>query len=78
VGETPVAIAPEVTGAPTVLRWSTDMAATTPLGLAPRGTAISELRWHRVVGPGMEFSERGVHELKGGTGEWELFSVAGN
>jgi class 3 adenylate cyclase len=31
-----------------------------------------------VVGSGIVFSARGVHELKGVQAEWELFSVAGN
>ena len=29
-----------------------------------------------VIGSGLEFDERGVHELKGVPGEWHLFSVA--
>ena len=28
-----------------------------------------------VVGSGLDFSERGAHELKGVPGEWRLFSV---
>jgi class 3 adenylate cyclase len=29
-----------------------------------------------VVGSGLEFSERGTHELKGVPGEWRLYAVA--
>jgi len=29
-----------------------------------------------VVGSGLEFHERGTHELKGVPGEWKLFAVA--
>jgi class 3 adenylate cyclase len=28
-----------------------------------------------VVGSGLEFSDRGTHELKGIPGEWRLFAV---
>lgn len=31
-----------------------------------------------VIGSGLEFSERGVHELKGVPGKWPLFAVAGD
>jgi len=29
-----------------------------------------------VIGSGIEFEERGIHELKGVPGEWRLFAVA--
>ena len=29
-----------------------------------------------VAGSGIEFSERGTHELKGVPGEWHLFAVS--
>jgi len=29
-----------------------------------------------VAGSGIEFEERGTHELKGLTGEWQLFAVS--
>jgi len=29
-----------------------------------------------VIGSGLEFEERGAHELKGVPGEWRLFAVA--
>jgi class 3 adenylate cyclase len=29
-----------------------------------------------VIGSGLEFEERGIHELKGVPGEWRLFAVA--
>src|SRR5215213_9960879 len=31
-----------------------------------------------VVGSGLEFSERGTHELKGVPGEWALYAVTGD
>jgi class 3 adenylate cyclase len=48
-------------------------------GLArPGEVLVSRTVKDLVVGSGIEFSARGVHELKGVPGEWELFSVAGN
>ena len=45
-------------------------------GLAgPGEVLVSRTVKDLVVGSGIEFSERGVHELKGIPGEWELFSV---
>jgi hypothetical protein len=29
-----------------------------------------------VIGSGLEFDDRGAHQLKGVPGEWNLFSVA--
>lgn len=29
-----------------------------------------------VIGSGLEFADRGVHQLKGVPGEWRLFAVA--
>jgi hypothetical protein len=31
-----------------------------------------------VVGSGLEFSDRGFHELKGVPGEWALYAVTGD
>ncbi len=31
-----------------------------------------------VVGSGIEFEDRGTHELKGVPGEWRLFAVSGD
>jgi len=46
-------------------------------GLAgPGEVLVSRTVKDLVVGSGIEFSEHGVHELKGVPGEWELFSVA--
>jgi len=28
-----------------------------------------------VIGSGLEFDDRGIHELKGVPGEWKLFAV---
>lgn len=45
-------------------------------GLAgPGEVLLSRTVKDLVVGSGIEFSERGVYELKGVPGEWELFSV---
>jgi len=30
-----------------------------------------------VVGPGLRFTDRGTHQLKGVPGEWHLFAVEG-
>jgi hypothetical protein len=30
-----------------------------------------------VIGSGLEFEDRGTHQLKGVPGEWRLFAVAG-
>jgi hypothetical protein len=46
VGETPVAIASEVTGDPYGSQVVDRHGRSYSLGLAPGGTAISELRWH--------------------------------
>ena len=43
---------------------------------APGDVLVSRTVKDLVVGSGIEFSEHGVHELKGVPGEWELFSVA--
>jgi class 3 adenylate cyclase len=46
-------------------------------GLAAAGEVlVSRTVKDLVVGSGIEFSERGAHELKGVPGSWELFSVA--
>jgi class 3 adenylate cyclase/pimeloyl-ACP methyl ester carboxylesterase len=46
-------------------------------GLAgPGEVLVSRTVKDLVVGSGIEFSEHGVHALKGVPGEWELFSVA--
>jgi class 3 adenylate cyclase/pimeloyl-ACP methyl ester carboxylesterase len=48
-------------------------------GLAgPGEVLVSRTVKDLVVGSGLEFSQNGVHELKGIPGEWELYSVAGN
>jgi len=46
-------------------------------GLAAGGEVlVSRTVKDLVVGSGIEFEDRGVHELKGVPGEWELFAVA--
>jgi class 3 adenylate cyclase len=46
-------------------------------GLASGGEVlVSRTVKDLVVGSGIEFEQRGAHELKGVPGEWELFSVA--
>jgi hypothetical protein len=42
----------------------------------PGGVCVSRTVKELVVGSGLEFAERGVHELKGAPGEWRLFPVA--
>jgi class 3 adenylate cyclase len=49
------------------------MAAAEPGEVLTSGT-VRDL----VVGSGLEFSERGAHELKGVPGEWTLFAVTGD
>ena len=46
-------------------------------GLPGEVTATSTVR-DLVIGSGLEFSERGVHELKGVPGRWPLFAVSGD
>ena len=45
------------------------------LAAAERGLVSSTLR-DLVIGSGLQFDERGAHELKGVPGEWQLFAVA--
>jgi class 3 adenylate cyclase len=42
------------------------------VGDKPAGIAIKDL----VAGSGIEFEERGTHELKGLDGEWQLYAVS--
>jgi class 3 adenylate cyclase len=42
---------------------------------ASGGVLVSGTVKDLVVGSGIEFAERGVHELKGVPGEWALFEV---
>jgi class 3 adenylate cyclase len=41
------------------------------------GVMVSSTVKDLVVGSGIEFEERGTHELKGVPGDWQLYSVAG-
>lgn len=43
----------------------------------PRAILVSSTVKDLVVGSGIEFEDRGTHELKGVPGEWRLFAVAG-
>ncbi len=43
---------------------------------APGEVYVSSTVRELVVGSGLEFDERGVHDLKGAPGEWRLFAVA--
>jgi class 3 adenylate cyclase/pimeloyl-ACP methyl ester carboxylesterase len=46
-------------------------------GLAgPNEVLVSSTLRDLVIGSGIEFEERGIHELKGVPGEWRLFAVA--
>jgi class 3 adenylate cyclase len=42
----------------------------------PNDVMVSSTLCDLVIGSGLEFEERGVHELKGVPGEWRLFAVA--
>jgi len=44
----------------------------------PSEVVVSQTLRDLVVGSGLRFDERGVHELKGVPGEWALFAVAGS
>jgi class 3 adenylate cyclase len=42
----------------------------------PTDVLVSSTLRDLVIGSGLEFEERGAHELKGVPGEWRLFAVA--
>ncbi len=42
----------------------------------PNDVLVSGTLRDLVIGSGLEFEERGAHELKGVPGEWHLFAVA--
>jgi hypothetical protein len=42
----------------------------------PNDVPVSSTLRYLVVGSGLEFDDRGAHELKGVPGEWRLFAVA--
>ena len=42
----------------------------------PNDVLVSSTLRDLVIGSGLEFDERGTHELKGVPGEWHLFAVA--
>ena len=44
---------------------------------APQEVLVSRTVKDLVVGSGIEFTDRGRHELKGVPGTWHLFAVAG-
>jgi class 3 adenylate cyclase len=41
----------------------------------PNDVLVSSTLRDLVIGSGLEFEERGAHELKGVPGEWHLFAV---
>ncbi|ULE35233.1 adenylate/guanylate cyclase domain-containing protein [Mycobacterium sp. IDR2000157661] len=43
---------------------------------APNDVLVSSTLRDLVIGSGLEFEERGAHQLKGVPGEWQLFAVA--
>jgi len=45
---------------------------------APAEVLVSQTVKDLVAGSGIEFDDRGVHELKGVPGEWRLYRVAGS
>jgi class 3 adenylate cyclase len=42
----------------------------------PNDVAVSSTLRDLVIGSGLEFEDRGAHQLKGVPGEWNLFAVA--
>ena len=42
----------------------------------PNEVLVSSTVRDLVIGSGLEFDERGAHQLKGVPGEWHLFAVA--
>ncbi len=42
----------------------------------PNDVLVSSTLRDLVIGSGLEFDERGTHQLKGVPGEWRLFAVA--
>jgi len=42
----------------------------------PNDVLVSSTLRDLVIGSGLEFEERGAHQLKGVPGEWSLFAVA--
>ena len=42
----------------------------------PDEVLVSSTLRNLVIGSGLEFDDRGIHELKGVPGEWKLFAVA--
>jgi class 3 adenylate cyclase len=42
----------------------------------PNDVRVSSTLRDLVIGSGLEFEDRGAHELKGVPGEWRLFAVA--
>ena len=42
----------------------------------PNEVLVSSTLRELVIGSGLEFEDRGAHELKGVPGEWHLFAVA--
>ena len=44
---------------------------------APQEILVSSTLKDLVIGSGIEFTQRGEHELKGVPGPWSLFAVAG-
>jgi class 3 adenylate cyclase len=43
----------------------------------PAEVLVSQTVKDLVAGSGIEFDDRGVHQLKGVPGEWRLYAVAG-
>jgi class 3 adenylate cyclase len=42
----------------------------------PNDVLVSSTLRDLVIGSGLEFEDRGAHELKGVPGEWHIFGVA--
>lgn len=41
-----------------------------------QAATLGDRDWHALLGSGLEFADRGTHQLKGVPGEWQLFAVA--
>ena len=54
------------------------MGARVAAAAAPGEVLVSRTVKDLVAGSGIEFEDRGAHELKGVPGEWRLYAVSGS
>ncbi len=57
--------------------WGSRSAARVTAHAGPGEVVVSRTVADLVAGSGLEFEDRGTHELKGVPGEWQLFEVVG-